>query len=1033
MKVVISWTEKLARQAEFNELKDRNRNGMSSEESKSNDRLRKKRLLRDCKWHSAVTSDVQYAKRMEDTVDYHINQQKHETNKYEDSPSDSSCSVREANSVILLLPDGSKTGKYIQLLWYLKHINSTVGIEATGESEDEITVMNISAQDGDEVREDEHLLVTSNTLISYVVRSYRFVFVIDISPSTFIIDGTAGCAPHSKIINRLRQCLEGLLVEGNILPANKFSPQLFITICFYSPFISFDEDRVILQGCLLTKENVRSVLHFVQDRFALFLNRLCWTMQPHLRKWNQERKKVQRRAEDLLPENFFRQQSHATDGFKDSLHSMLTSQMTLRAGLANKEFISSEWSLMFMLRAGLIGLQLLPDTAQPNIILITDAVCHVTDIHALQKLMVQLRNYSVACSFIQIQGDCNTDAVFGHFSSPGFFTFLARATSGVYIPDKNKAAANDIFDLIDSRPFLCKNLQLFDTADGYIKNLIHQINPEFVEPYTFGVIRRMHYNVEYESSLEYFLRLRLYEGFILHELKVLKKGEGQSSILVELILPWKPQVTIGYKISASSENYTKRTKLKITVICEAQYGMIRDLLSDRCSVNSTKQTFCDAYRHTIIGLLETDRILIHVHSFNSLADLFRLPPEVLREKSLFRYIMKENKTMLTVSTRELESLCLQNGAIANFVEFWRIIGEFEERHWQKWSQVYSFRVILAHDHPLPPHLFLSEEPNVKVTSQLSLTVLHNLLSQMATFSLVHGQTYVKFVEGDDGIDVPKSFYIIKLSVEMQLIVIKIAFLDGLTVAFRDKVIKECRENFQSLSIERSCFFTKMLEFADVGDDCATIAETTQLPALTIINRPLEIMLARYKKIPLALNRIIRLEKTDEANRDLILHNSLAKYFSCRRRLNEGFHIVYGDNGIVNLVKHVDDKERQLHCGPALLQYIIFPPTALRPMRMTKEHMERIPPLSKTVEVDKTETKKFVPYKNSTIKNDLDLQLMTEMWSEPLAITDAQHIAWTGTALQQHCSPFKMLNEFTFTLLRSSINLITFILHIGKIS
>ncbi|CAG9533301.1 unnamed protein product [Cercopithifilaria johnstoni] len=966
---------------------------------------------------------------MENTNSDHYNEKEDELSECENHSAGNDCAVREASHVIVLISDSSKTGKYTLTSWYLKHVNSTVAIETTNKDVNEIKVVKISARDGNEVHDNEQLLVTSNTLISYVVKSYRFVFVIDISPSTFIVDGTASCVPHSKIITRLRQCLEGLLVEGNFLPANKFSPEIFITICFYSSFIAFDEDRVILQGCLLTKNNIGSILHYVQERFSLFSNRLCWTMQPHLRRWNQERKKLRQRAGDLLPENFFRQQSHAMDGFRDSI---LTAQMTFRPGPADEGFINSEWSLMFMLRVGLIGLQLLSDTSQPNIVLITDAVCNVTDIHALQKLMIQLRNYSIACSFIQIQKDCNTDAVFGHFSSPGFFTFLARGTSGVYIPDEHQITADDVLNLIENQPFLCKNLQLLDAANDYIKDLIHQINPEFVEPYTCGVVRRVHYSMEYESCLEYFLRLRLYEGFILRDLKVLKKGEDRS-ILVELSLPWKPQVTIGYKIYALYEDRAKRAKLKITVICEAQYGVVRDLLSDRCSINVTKQTFSDAYRHTILELLEKDRMLIHVHSFNSFPDLFRLPPEVLKEKSLFRYVIKENKAVLAISTRELETLCLQNVTAANFIEFWRIISEFEEKHWQSWSQVYTFRVILTHDHPLPPRLFLFEEPNVKVTSQLALTILYDMLAQMTTFSLVHGQTYVN----NDGDDIPKSFYIVKLSLETQLAVIKLAFLDGLTVAFRDEVIREFREKFSSLSIEQSCFFTKMLEFADVGDDCTTVAETMQLPALTIINRPLEIMLARYKKIPLTLNRIIRLEKTDGTNRDLILHNSLAKYFCCRRyiwylkkafplssivnctyadyilhtilqrRLNEGFHIVYGDNGIINLVKHVDGMEQQLHCGSALLQYIIFPPTAIRPMRIMKEHLGKVSPLSKIVKLRGAEAKKSVPGENSTLKSDLDLQLMTEMWSEPLAVIDQQYVTRSGI-IQQQDLPFLTL-------------------------
>lgn len=41
-------------------------------------------------------------------------------------------------------------------------------------------------------------------------------------------------------------------------------------------------------------------------------------------------------------------------------------RMALRAGSVDEGFINSEWSLMFMLRVGLIGLQLLPDTSQPS-------------------------------------------------------------------------------------------------------------------------------------------------------------------------------------------------------------------------------------------------------------------------------------------------------------------------------------------------------------------------------------------------------------------------------------------------------------------------------------------------------------------------------------------------------------------------------------------------------------------------------------------------------------------------------------------
>lgn len=66
---------------------------------------------------------------------------------------------------------------------------------------------------------------------------------------------------------------------------------------------------------------------------------------------------------------------------------------------------------------------------------------------------------------------------------------------------------------------------------------------------------------------------------------------------------------------------------------------------------------------------------------------------------------------------------------------------------QIWSQVHTLRIILAHDHPLPPRLFLFEEPSVKVTSQIALTVFYDVIAKMTTFSLVNGQSYVKLIEG----------------------------------------------------------------------------------------------------------------------------------------------------------------------------------------------------------------------------------------------------------------------------------------------
>lgn len=60
----------------------------------------------------------------------------------------------------------------------------------------DITVVGIKARDGGDLIEGEQLMLSSNTLLTYVAESYRVVFVLDISPSTFIVV----CFSHIQIL-----------------------------------------------------------------------------------------------------------------------------------------------------------------------------------------------------------------------------------------------------------------------------------------------------------------------------------------------------------------------------------------------------------------------------------------------------------------------------------------------------------------------------------------------------------------------------------------------------------------------------------------------------------------------------------------------------------------------------------------------------------------------------------------------------------------------------------------------------------------
>lgn len=47
-----------------------------------------------------------------------------------------------------------------------------------------------------------------------------------------------------------------------------------------------------------------------------------------------------------------------------------------------------------------------------------------------------------------------------------------------------------------------------------------------------------------------------------------------------------------------------------------------------------------------------------------------------------------------------------------------------------------------------------------------------------------------------------------------------------------------------------------------------------------------------------------------------------------------------------------------------------------------------------------ETKRPNVNESTALKSDLDLQLMTELWSEPLAVVDPQNVKWNGIIQQQ---------------------------------
>lgn len=71
----------------------------------------------------------------------------------------------------------------------------------------------------------------------------------------------------------------------------------------------------------------------------------------------------------------------------------------------------------------------------PNIaiIVVTDGIINIPDIHLFQSLLAQLRNSAISCSFLHIGSNHQPDCCWGYPTFPDLMQFIATATYGACI------------------------------------------------------------------------------------------------------------------------------------------------------------------------------------------------------------------------------------------------------------------------------------------------------------------------------------------------------------------------------------------------------------------------------------------------------------------------------------------------------------------------------------------------------------------------------------------------------------------------
>uniref|UniRef100_A0A183C3E1 Protein SZT2 n=1 Tax=Globodera pallida TaxID=36090 RepID=A0A183C3E1_GLOPA len=774
--------------------------------------------------------------------------------------------TREAREVFLKMEPERRLSRMVRAEWLLEHFGSVVILEKDAKENHQqhshhhhqqqsrrgssrlkgISVCGLLSRELTQPGKDERLRLGPNTTVTFLASSYRVVFVIDLSPSSFVIDDLDSVL-YNRLIEAVIKCLRSLVKKMDIPGAyNANCPTILLSLCAFSPFLCFPNDNVLLQGVLLRKESLDSVIAQLVIRVKHFVDTLVLFAQPHMREWS--------------------------------------------AG-SRRGFVHSDWALIFMLRMGILSIQMMQPRSLANIVIVTDGVCSVFDQQALQGILAQLRLHSIACSFIQLRSASLRGPVLGHVGFPELFKFIATATLGTFLFE-------DQLDPTDSS----------DPLDPIQRALL-----------------------TWKATLP---------------------APSATLLLIHLSLAWRPLVTIEYNIYVPKLKPAwpsvivgqRNCALQVEVFIEAHLS---------CSTSNLLGERQDPFslRAAIASLSEVDTLLLHLNSFNSDSAYWELPKEVERAVALFEY----KKASLSV--------------------------ELTERYEQRLMHTHTVRLILAHDYPLPDRMFTSQRKGrfSHITSEMAFNELHAHLKRWASFALVRDQSYVCLLHEGNGSEsptkknavavvTPPEFFLIRTAIDLPCAIIRLSFPGSISAQTRDDILRKFTNNLGRLRTIRETqtveISEKLLENSERRQMMAVnrtleFASEIELPSLCVVQKPFERILIRYHSIPCDLRRIVRLERTDNplAKREMVLHNAVASFLSCRRqvwhfrdifikrtvpplssfefilqtllrlRLNQGFQLAYSRNGIITLIRQVPAQKLEIDSQlPVLEQCVLFGPT-----------------------------------------------------------------------------------------------------------
>ncbi|XP_024942950.1 KICSTOR complex protein SZT2 isoform X2 [Cephus cinctus] len=888
----------------------------------------------------------------------------------------------EADTVYLLMKKGFPISRNVRVQWMLEHLESIITIQhpdIQNEEVPELEIVSVLPRDMPASwRSDNSYLyqykITTATSLVFLAHKYRMAFSLDLSPSLATVDIQHGEIVIDEVYLAMKQCLE-CIVKPFIVPGSKriMQPEIYITIIAHTPFFTSPAQQVLVQGWLLTVKNIEYLIQYIEQQLKCLEEKVALVTGIA----NQQLETLRAESERLVGGLF--EEGGICIGQNNSNN------------VANISMVSPEASFINMLRYGILALALLPEHSCAHLVVVSDGIVGVADVHVLDSVLQQLRASTVACTFIHVGSTYHPHCAEALVPYPDLLRFLARATLGSYMTFIPQPVPMDEANMnLYQQNFLCWHLYRDNSITADDMRAWYTENTLFHSQKSPQLLRKKQIDDKVTCTLSSLLCCRLREGYLIKRVTL---RDGYLELC--FVLPWKTHVFLEYLVTCQwpPKSLAGSNTIQYTITIEAPYEFLHDItcLSKKPLKSQYRQSVVSRFWIALSSLTESDNMLSHFSWFPGSGWPWYSVPDTIKSGMPVFYL----PTYPSVNT-----ILLSDAACPQFGQIWQPVVSLDPLQWARWMHSQRVTLVLSHDRPLPRHLHQANQSGrfQCVQCRQAAASLYAMLKNWATFVLVENHTYVQFIyrEMDKP---PVSFSLIRVSSKALCVVLNVAFAGGTEGVVRHNVVVDLVDRLSKLTLPNRP------------------TEQREIPCCTIVHKPLERILIRYERMPTDLSTVVFPDGTQPTvmkNTPIpggSLTTTLSRYLYHSRwlwlvkkplihtipdivlprlnttaiarilstitkiRLAEGFSFAYSAAGIINMVLEVQMQGPGVEdlSHPCIIQYVLFPPHKTVNPSMEQESGSEEDTDEGTGDGD-----------GGTEDNEScgDFQIVTEVWIEP---------------------------------------------------